>query len=48
MVLKKREAVKQFAKERKNKLLSSKVIHQFLWDVNEVYGFLPVVAGFVC
>ena len=36
LVLKRRESVKQLAQERKQKLLSSKVLHQFLWDVNEV------------
>lgn len=28
--------MKQLAQERKQKLFSSKVLHQFLWDVNEV------------
>ena len=36
LVLKRRGSVKQLAQERKHKLLSSKVLHQFLWDVNEV------------
>ena len=34
--MKRRESVKQLTQERKQKLLSSQVLHQFLWDVNEV------------
>lgn len=36
MAVNRRETVKKLAKERKHKLVSWKVLHQFLWDINEV------------